>query len=345
MTDGTWPEPEEIKTLQMKRPHLVILGAGASLAAFPAGDSNGKRLPLMKTFVDVVGLTDMLKAAGVSEPYDDFEAIYSDIAVDPNHQALKEEIEGHVVSYFSSLELPDEPTLYDHLVLSLRPKDVIATFNWDPFLCQAASRNYAFGGSPTLLFLHGNVAFPYCGDCKTGYPLQTTCRKCGKPLVKSPLLYPVKQKDYQTDPAISGHWRVLERVLKCAWALTVFGYGAPQTDVEAVRVMKAAWGDVHGRALEETEMIDVKTEDDLTATWAPFIHTHHYTFQCSFYDSYIARFPRRSGEALWAQAMECRFLDPHQFPRDAGFPKLYDWLQPRIDAEQQTGEQSHRGDA
>jgi cyclic nucleotide-binding protein len=29
---------------------------------------------------------------------------------------------------------PELLTLYDHLVLSLRPKDVIATFNWDPFL-------------------------------------------------------------------------------------------------------------------------------------------------------------------------------------------------------------------
>lgn len=344
MTDGTWPELEEIKALQIKRPHLVILGAGASIAAFSDGDRNGRRLPLMKTFADVVGLRGILKDAGVPEPYDDFESIYSDIAVDPSRQALREEIEDRVVTYFSSLELPDEPTLYDYLVLSLRPKDVIATFNWDPFLCQAANRNYSFGGAPMLLFLHGNVAFPYCADCKIGYPLQTTCRKCGKPLVKSPLFYPVKQKDYQTDPAIAGHWRTLEQVLKCAWALTVFGYGAPQTDVEAVRLMKTAWGDVHERELEETEMIDVRSEDDLTATWASFIHTHHYTIQRSFYDSYIARFPRRSGEALWAQLMECQFLNPHEFPRDADFSKLYGWLQPRIDAEQQTGEQCHAAD-
>ena len=337
MSEGTWPESEEIKALNMQRPHLVILGAGASLAAFPNGDRNGKRLPLMNTFVNVVGLKDMLRAAGVQEPYDDFEAIYSDIAIDPNRQGLKDDIEERVVSYFSSLDLPDEPTLYDHLILSLRPKDVIATFNWDPFLCQAASRNYAFGGAPTLLFLHGNVAFPYCADCKTGYPLQMTCRKCGKPLVNSPLLYPVKQKDYQSDLAIAGHWRNFEQVLKDAWAMTVFGYGAPQTDVEAVRLMKAAWGDVHDRELEETEMIDIRTEDDLTTTWAPFIHTHHYRIQRSFYDSYIACFPRRSGEALWAELMEIQFLSPHEFPRSADFPELYDWLQPRIDAEKQTG--------
>jgi hypothetical protein len=345
MNDGTWPESEEIKALQMERPHLVILGAGASLAAFPNGDRNGKRLPLMNTFADVVGLTDILKAAGIAEPYDDFEAIYSDIAVDPTRTSLAAKIENRVTSYFRSLELPDEPTLYDHLVLNLRPKDVIATFNWDPFLCQAASRNHEFGGVPTLLFLHGNVAFSYCAACKTAYPLQTHCRKCGAELTRSPLLYPVKQKDYQTDPAIADHWRTLDGVLKCAWALTIFGYGAPKTDVEAIRIMKAAWGDVHNRELEQTEMIDIRKEDDLTSTWSPFIHTHHYNIQTSFYDSYIARFPRRSGEALWAQLMEVQFLSPHTFPKDAGFPELYEWLQPRIDAEQQTGEQSHRGDA
>jgi len=336
MIDVTWSEPEEIKSLKMRRPHLVILGAGASLAAFPSGDRNGRRLPLMKTFADVVGLTNILKAGGVLEPYDDFEAIYSDIAIDKSRHKLKAEIEKRVVSYFSSLELPDVPTLYDHLVLSLRPKDVIATFNWDPFLCQAASRNYSFGGAPRLLFLHGNVAYSYCASCGICYIQKGVFRcKCGKSLMTPPLLYPVKQKNYQIDPAIARNWRALEQVLKDAWGLTIFGYGAPQTDIEAVRIMSAAWGDVCKRELEETEMIDVRTEDDLITTWAPFVHTHHYTIHRSFYDSCIARFPRRSGEALWEQLMECKFLSPHRFPRDASFHELYDWLKPRVDAEQE----------
>jgi hypothetical protein len=338
MTDGTWTEAEEINSLQMQRPHLVILGAGASLAALPKGDRNGMKLPLMRTFTDFVGLNDLLRDAGIPEPYEDFEAIYSDIAVDPNRRQLKEKIESRVYRYFASLELPDEPTLYDHLVLSLRPKDVVATFNWDPFLCEAASRNHAFGGAPMVLFLHGNVAFAYCLDCKTGFPLQTRCRKCGRELVKSPLLYPVKQKDYQKDYAIAAHWRTLERVLQNAWALTIFGYGAPTTDVEAVRLMKAAWGDTVNRELEQTEIIDVKTEDDLTDTWAPFIHTHHYDIRNSFYDSYIANHPRRSGEALWAQLMECQFLECREFPRDMSFEELYEWLRPRVEAESVNGE-------
>ena len=42
--------------------------------------------------------------------------------------------------YFHSLRIPPTPTLYDHLLLALRKKDVVATFNWDPLLLQAAKR-------------------------------------------------------------------------------------------------------------------------------------------------------------------------------------------------------------
>ncbi|MEW6087649.1 MAG: hypothetical protein AB1498_05040 [bacterium] len=34
------------------RRHIVILGAGASVAAFPNGDANGKILPTMDNFVE-----------------------------------------------------------------------------------------------------------------------------------------------------------------------------------------------------------------------------------------------------------------------------------------------------
>ena len=40
---------EEINQIRMERPHVVILGAGASYAAFPNGDKNGKwKKPFIK---------------------------------------------------------------------------------------------------------------------------------------------------------------------------------------------------------------------------------------------------------------------------------------------------------
>jgi hypothetical protein len=324
----------EIKGTEIKRPHVVILGAGASLAAFPNGDGNGRRLPVMKNFVEVVGLANVFSQNAIDPPYDDFEGIYSDIAADPNKTSVQVEIEKRGYDYFASLELPDTPTLYDHLILSLRPKDVIATFNWDPFLWQAASRNYGFGGVPHLRFLHGNVAIGYCPDCKVVIGRHQHCSRCGKSVLASPLLYPVKRKNYQSDPAIASHWRSVMRALEDAWTVTFFGYGAPKTDVEAVELLKNGWGDVEKRNLEETEIIDVRPENELTTTWEPFIHTHHYRIRKSFYDSYIGKHPRRSCEALWACLMECQFLQGTDIPQNASFDDLYKWFRPRIDAEQ-----------
>lgn len=327
----TWTKEEEINSVDMKRPHLVILGAGASYAAFPNGDKNGKKLPLMRNFAQILDLEDLLKKNNILPPYDDFEAIYSDISLDPKKEELKLIIEQKIQDYFYSLELPDEPTLYDHLILSLRSKDVIATFNWDPFLAKAIMRNlHIIEEPPTILFLHGNVTYAYCEDCKTGFPLKDKCPNCGTLLKRAPLLYPVKEKNYQSNLVIKAHWSGFKHYLKQAWAITIFGYSAPKTDIDAVNLMKEAWGSTDKRNLEQTEIIDIQDEDQLIETWSPFIHSHHYDIHRSFYDSYIAKFPRRSGEALLAQLMECQWLDPQEFPKNANFRDLYKSILPKL---------------
>jgi hypothetical protein len=45
-------------------PHIVILGAGASIAACPQGDRNGRTLPVMNNLIDVVGIGDLLTVGG-----------------------------------------------------------------------------------------------------------------------------------------------------------------------------------------------------------------------------------------------------------------------------------------
>lgn len=326
-------EYEVAAAIEDCRPHVVLLGAGASYAAFPNGDKNGRKLPLLRDFVGVIGLEDLMSEAGVSPPYDDFEAMYSDIAADSKRAHVRSRIDSAVLSYFQSLELPDEPTLYDHLVLSLRPKDVIATFNWDPFLWQACQRNRSFGGAPCLLFLHGSVSIGRCNHCQNVSARGALCPTCGNALDDVPILFPVTQKDYNSDAAIAEHWRTLKRTLKAAYALTVFGYSAPKTDVEAVELMKEGWGTSDERNMEEIEIIDIRDEESLRSSWDEFIHTHHYTIKPSFYDSCIARHPRRSCEALWARLMENTFICPFPIPRAAQFDGLYNWLRPQIEAE------------
>src|ERR1700722_15150472 len=78
---------------------------------------------------------------------------------------LIKRIEDIIENYFAFMQLPEEATIYDYLILSLREKDIIATFNWDPFLAQAFARNMeviGFRNMPKIVFLHGNVAMGVC---------------------------------------------------------------------------------------------------------------------------------------------------------------------------------------
>jgi len=291
----------------MNRPHVFILGAGASFAAFPNGDKKGRRLPLMHNIVDIVGLKPILQAARIHYKAQNFEALYSTLVATGQHPQLVNTLEQRIAEYFFAMELPDDPTLYDQLLLSVRPKDVVATFNWDPFLVQAWRRNYhSERKGPHLLFLHGNTAIGYCMEHK---PLGVgnrgfVCTRCGKPFQDCRLLYPVAQKDYTTDPFISKSWDLLRMAMKNAYILTIFGYSAPESDLEAVGLMKQAWGDPSARQLEEVEIIDIKPEAELRKKWDPFILGHHYRTCASFYDSFTANHPRRTCDAMWRMLMD-----------------------------------------
>ncbi len=122
------PQPPDIRLAQnaIESPHVVILGAGASVAACPRGDRWGRRLPVMSNLVDVVGLNELLGQFGSEK---NLETIYSKLAADPSAAELRASLEVRIAEYFDALELPREVTVYDELILSLRRKDLIATFN------------------------------------------------------------------------------------------------------------------------------------------------------------------------------------------------------------------------
>lgn len=58
-------------------PHVVILGAGASIAALPDGDLNAMKIPGMEELPDILGTcwTDLISV--VSPPKGDFEFQFS----------------------------------------------------------------------------------------------------------------------------------------------------------------------------------------------------------------------------------------------------------------------------
>lgn len=304
-------------------PHIILLGAGASKAAFPNGDLNGKEVPLTK---DIPRVCNLIELDPQLKDIEDFESYFSDLK-DP---ALRNELEHRIREYFSSLLLPEEATLYDYLALSFRAKDIIATFNWDPFLYQAFNRNHRVADMPNALFLHGSVAVGHCLKDKTVGFTGQLCSKCREPFPESKLLYPVKKKDYSSDPAIHTQWEYLTKRLGRAYIFTIFGYGAPETDVEAIALLKSGWGDVNKRNLEEVELINKTINKKVKDKWSDFIHTHHYMTSKDFYHSWTFMHPRRSCEAMFEMLMQVTPYPDNPPPITKDLKELQTWFKDNL---------------
>ena len=294
---------EEFEYYMKNRPHVVILGAGASCAAIPDGDKYGRKISAMSGFIEKLGLEDILSKVDLITESNNLEDIYMELDERGKEEAVceevKNELEVAIREYMNGFELLDKATIYDFLVLSLTSKDLIATFNWDPFLVQAIGRAQKFTSNiPQVAFLHGNVAVGYCADDNIMGNVGMVCR-CGKRLKPTTLLFPIKNKDYSSDVAISKSWKTLKNALERAYMVTIFGYSAPSSDAEAVAMLKQAWGSVDERKMEEIELIDIRDEETVIESWNQFIHTHHYYFHTSFFDTTLARCPRRSCEATF----------------------------------------------
>lgn len=333
---------EEIEKVHGGGTHVVILGAGASFAATLRNpEKNKQHLPLMWNIVDIVGLNDVVDA--LPEEYkklrNNFEKLYSNLYNDKRFVEERGFIERGIYDYFNQLELPDEPTIYDYLVLSLRNnKDLIATFNWDPFLYKAFIRNNKFVKGPGINFLHGNVAIGYDEENKISGPANWSSNEFRKKFEPTQLLYPVEKKDYNSDEYIAGQWESLSDYLKIAQRVTVFGYSAPVTDVEAIDLLKNAWGDVEDRAMEEFEVIDIRDEEEVVKAWDKFIHTHHYHYCKDYFESSLAWHPRRSVESYrhWAMPLSPNeaFQDGNKIREDfKTLEELWEWHLPLIEAE------------
>jgi hypothetical protein len=322
------------------RPHVLILGAGASVAAFPDGDASGKRLPTMDNLIEIIGLGSILEETGVEYKSRNFEVVYSEIYEKDPKSAIIEVIEEHVRTYFKSMNLPEQPTLYDHVLLSLRPKDLIVSFNWDPFLYDAWYRNrYIYNVPlPQIAHLHGNVRIGYCPEHHIQGDL-FYCPVCGKPIVPSRLLFPVVQKNYADDPFIKTEWDLFRHYLPRALTLTIFGYGAPSTDKEAVDIMKSFWRDEEERFIERVEVIDIREKSVLWSQWDPLIVRTYFDYAKDFYGSRLAMYPRRSCEALINQTVFGHFVENNSLPRNAHFDELMSWLSPLLEAERELSDE------
>jgi len=332
---------DRIKTVMSGGGHVVILGAGASIAStYRNPELSQKKLPSMDNFVEIVNLEDIVEKIDKKLYSSNFENLYTNLHNDnPNSKEIIE-IERRIQSYFGDMKLPNEPTIYDYLVLSLRSKDIIATFNWDPFLYQALVRNNKVGDLPYIVFLHGNVAIGYSNIDKRSGASGEYSPYTSNYFEPTKLLYPIENKDYNSDEFISNEWRKLKHFIsaKSTKRLTIFGYGAPKSDIEAVQLLNDAWGTSESRNMEQVEIIDIRPEEEIKETWKGFIHSHHYDYVNDYFNCSLAINPRRTSEAYFQQITPLSPSDmlsennpvPNNFKT---LKDLQDWHQNLIQAE------------
>jgi hypothetical protein len=317
-------------------PHIVILGAGASIAAYNHWGKIGAALPSMQDLAAVLDLRDDIVGAGFDPDAIGFEELYDTLASTKSHPQLQQLIEDRVLQYFSALSLPDAPTIYDYLILALREKDVIATFNWDPFLLQAYLRNEIASKDrrPALAFLHGNVKQGVCFRDSVKGLIGDKCSRCNEAFSPSKLLYPVKQKDYATDKLIENEWLVLRNKLAYGYYLTIFGYGAPKTDVEARELILKDWTDNPTLRLAQVDIVDIKPREELEDNWKEFFVSHHYGITDDIFSSHLFLHPRRSCDALEAATLLLSPWYTNPFPKFDSLVELQNWVATLIEEEE-----------
>lgn len=314
--------------------HVVILGAGASRDAWENWGRTGTKLPLMSELPEVLGKSwdYMVRDSGMPEGLN-FEEQYAWFASNEDFARDLRHIERLLDDYFYSINLPNIPTIYDYLVLGLRDKDLIATFNWDPLLMAAWKRNKLVGSSPDIRFLHGCVDFASCEEHDIIGRRYEICPHCKERLKLSELAFPVGEKDYATDPIIDREWGVTKKALKRAFHLTIYGYSGPETDYKAKQLLLDSWKERPGRDISHVEIIDVAEQDGLIRNWKEFFRYHHYVFPDSFWDSYVARWPRRTiDHKLLISTEGVAYRDSGPFRTDS-LAGLQDWFGRLIDKE------------
>ena len=132
------------------------------------------------------------------------------------------------------------------------------------------------------------------------------------------MIFPVEDKNYVDDDLIAEDWRAVTDTLPRAFQLTIFGYSGPQTDYQAKKLLRDAWGAsaIDGSSMSPTrefshlEVIDIVTESELYKRWEDLIPRDHLMPTNAFWDSTIAKWPRRTAEFKLEAGVFAQIVEP-----------------------------------
>ncbi|NLM90456.1 MAG: hypothetical protein GX179_04610, partial [Candidatus Cloacimonetes bacterium] len=127
--------------------------------------------------------------------------------------------------------------------------------------------------------------------------------------------------------------------------VTIFGYGAPKSDYEAVKLLNNAWGGRDKRNMEQFEIIDIREEETVRESWDNFIHSHHYDYSTDYFKSSLAYNPRRTSESYFQHYLPMTpseaFSESNPVPSDfKTLEELWEWHKPLIEVEKEWKEKN-----
>lgn len=276
--------------------HLVILGAGSTIATIPNGDKNGEFSYTLANLLNDKCFTSFVKKAQAKGFLtSDVEDLCNQLCKED--KPLYDEFETLVRKKYASLELPEEFTILDRLVLSLTPNDAIVSFNWDDLLIQAYQRMSEFVPEkmlPILAFPHGNAQAVYNNKHYTSKRIVT-----GANWIDSPLNMPVDEVDYKSDIFISSQWNILDFFMRNAQMVTFFGYRGPDSDEQDLQHLDELFA--RNEICDKVEIIDkdLDTAMEVAKRLVRFKMQSNWLYPCAdFWHSTIAKYPRRTLSVL-----------------------------------------------
>ena len=287
----------------------------------------------MADLARVIGLHEVLQRNGVSSSGSDFEMVYQALVAEPSKKPVAEEVQQAIRSYFAEIQIPTGTTLYDELLLSLRPTDVIATFNWDPLLAQAYKRNRELVLLPRILFLHGNVELGACIEHQQKGFLEHSCPTCHQALAPQKLLYPIAEEEYELDPLIANEWIEFRDTIEEAYLITIVGYAAPQSDVAARTAMLETWRSNPSRDFGEIMIVDIKSRSEVQTSWGEFFVRDHYGISEHLRRTWLFNHPRRSCDHFAMATLQQRPCTNQPLPEFSELADLQEYARKLMEEE------------
>lgn len=280
-----------IKSMGFK--HLVILGAGSTIATIPNGDKNGNiSYTLDNLLTDTTFKTFVQKIQEKGYCTDDVEKMCNKLYMEDAN--LYHEFETLIRKKYGSFELPIAFTILDRLVLSLTANDAIISFNWDDLIVQAYQRMSQFVPDkmlPILAFPHGNTQAVYNKKCYTSKRIVTNDNNWSD----SPLNMPVNETDYKSNLFIKSQWRILDFYMRNAQMITFFGYRGPESDEQDLQHLDELFA--MNKICDKIEIIDKNLSEakKVAKNFERFRMQTNWLYVCSdFWHSSIAKCPRRT---------------------------------------------------